>query len=958
MLFLVLMAFSPPQGAVPFGPPAPHLDRVPDQQARRSARLDWQRFRATWGDWVVRWDPRNDTPRFLLAPGVALSRAPEVLRDVAALARVPGGELAMSQAVTRGDRELLVYTRTWRGAPVEGDEVLIIAQSGRITGVRVQLTPVRLTQTPRPGEVVFVDPDGQAWLTRRTTEGVDVVYRDRDGEVVYRYDTRLFSEVLVSHEERTVGDDVVESPARNITVEDADGNIAYTDADGIHSLTGSLTATLTGPELLVRVGGQEISKSGTDDLLFVGGVDMPLSAGTVQHHFHVVWDWLKARWPDHPWLSQQVPATVEAPGGTCNAWYTSGTISFLPGNGQTCNNFGRIADVVYHEVGHGIHDYIRVAGTFAGDVSEGSADYISATILDDPVLAPNARPDGSYIREIDTDRVYPDDIVGEVHSDGLIWASFMWNLREQWQDTYGETDGAELADLILLGALELGPTLTDLTEAVLLADDDDGDTTNGTPHDCELIELLNHHGLGPGSLGVLTFAHEPLDAQASATEGYPVSFDVSTWPSACAAFDTDSVGLWYTTDPDATLTEGDWHAAELSSDGLTWSGEIPRQPANTEVRYYLTASSIDGTEVVTTHGGRQDALYSFRVGDRDPLYCEGFEHGAKGWSHGPDLPWSDKKKSLSVDDWVIGSPSGAADNPAEAWEGGTVAGTNLDGSYTPSSTSHLQSPVWTVEAPGPMFLLSYRRFLTVEDGYYDQARIWLDEEVLWENPASESGTEAHLIDTDWTLHDISLAGVSGDIQLTWSLAADGGLQYGGWALDEVCLVQLADPEGHYRPMDLVASDGEGPVEITWTQPWVTPLSATVLVRSADDWPSGPTDGVIIDVDLTPTPGEARSVTDPDAAPGERFYYALFAAGADDEDWYDGVVEGENADIGSIDAPPDTGEPAAEDTGETEDTASPPVEQPEGCGCSSGGRGGLGGLILPLLILLRRRRLRG
>jgi hypothetical protein len=32
---------------------------------------------------------------------------------------------------------------------------------------------------------------------------------------------------------------------------------------------------------------------------------------------------------------------------------------------------------------------------------------------------------------------------GEVHNDGLIWGSFLWNLRTAWIDTYGEELGAE-----------------------------------------------------------------------------------------------------------------------------------------------------------------------------------------------------------------------------------------------------------------------------------------------------------------------------------------------------------------------------------------------------------------------------------------------------------------------------------------------------------------------------------
>jgi MYXO-CTERM domain-containing protein len=57
----------------------------------------------------------------------------------------------------------------------------------------------------------------------------------------------------------------------------------------------------------------------------------------------------------------------------------------------------------------------------------------------------------------------------------------------------------------------------------------------------------------------------------------------------------------------------------------------------------------------------------------------------------------------------------------------------------------------------------------------------------------------------------------------------------------VCVVTLADVPGHYRVRDLVATDAAEDVAITWSQPWMAPLSATVLVRSADGYPTGPVD---------------------------------------------------------------------------------------------------------------------
>ena len=96
-------------------------------------------------------------------------------------------------------------------------------------------------------------------------------------------------------------------------------------------------------------------------------------------------DWLADRWPSHSWLGEKVWANVDISSGTCNAYYTSGTINFFVGSSSRCYNFGQVADVIYHEVGHGIHHYILTGGTFAGDVSEGSADFVSATLTNDAV---------------------------------------------------------------------------------------------------------------------------------------------------------------------------------------------------------------------------------------------------------------------------------------------------------------------------------------------------------------------------------------------------------------------------------------------------------------------------------------------------------------------------------------------------------------------------------------------
>ncbi len=1015
LALLLLLGLAPPADRLtaPTGPRGPHLGQHAARQWRLSSSDGWRAFRARWGGrWAARWDERSGAPRFLYAPGVPLARVQELVGDVALLAGVDPDELSLAAQHQRGEHSILRFERSWHGAQVLGDHVSVVAVNGRIGAVWVQLHPVRLAQQPEPGELVLPLPSwkaGRAWideatgvrahLARRTVEGHQVVFRDRAGRELQRYDQRHWASVTLSHDERTVGDDIVQDPARQVTVTDAAGATAISADDGSHSLSGELEVLLEGPSLRVWEQSSEIRVAGSDDMLLEGDVDLPLSATQVQHAFHQGWDWLLQRWPSHAWLSAQVPATVELDYAACNAYYTSGTINFFVGYEGSCNNPGRIADVVLHELGHGFHHYVLQTGTFASDISEGSADYVAATILGDPALAPEFYPGSDYLREIDSDKVYPDDLIGEEHNDGLIWGSFLWNLREQWSDTYGEELGVEMADQLMLGALEQGPTLTDVYQAVITADDDDGDLSDGTPHGCELVALLDQHGLGPGPIGVVSFDHEPLGSQGSSVESYPLELELFSATPECGDLDEDSVQLWFAVEPALlpgqeqaqdelprpdsggtdTAEPGDsgapqpdpyegWQAVELERDGDLWSGVIPRQPATSRVFYFMQASSGDGEQVVYTHAGAQAGLYSFRVGDRQEIWCEGFEHGASDWEHGSGTPLQPDTEGIFTDEWSFGTPTGGTFLPDGPYEGSLVATTALDAWYSANNRQYLRSPAVEIEAPGPMLLLSYQRWLTVEDGIYDHARLLTGEDLLWANPASEAGSD-HTLDVGWTEHDVELGEQlegPGSLRFTWTLSSDQGLEYGGWALDRVCVVQLDDPEGHYRAQDLVASDDAAVVEISWSQPWITPMSATALVRKAGGWPEGVHDGVVVDLDFSPEPGEERVAEDDQVELGQSFHYALFVAGEHDEDWYSQAVEGENADQGGVPEdppPPDTDDEDTGGIGAPDDSDAAPCEErddrddddDDGCDCAaSPGTGGVAWLLMLLGVVARRR----
>lgn len=987
---LLLLGVAPVTDETPVGPPAPHLAHTPAVQWRLQAQPAWRSFTTRWGgDWGVRFDERTGLPRFLWVPGVDLANAEALARDLAALAGVAPEDLVPGEPHSAAGRTWLRYGRTWHGAEVLGDEILLVAQGGRIGGAWVRLTPLHLSARPKPGEVVLPLPmvrEGtvatgvRPALARMAREGSQVVFRDRQGRELHRYEDRRHGTLTVRHEERTVGDALVDHPARGVTVTGSAGT-EITGDDGSHTSTGSIRVDLEGPDLVIYAGGAGIRVSGEEDLVLEAGSNVSWATGDVLHHFRTVWDWLALRRPDHRWLGSQVQAYVDLTSSACNAWYSSGTIAFYTEYAGYCNNFGRIADVVWHEVGHGIHHYILEGGTFAGDVSEGSADYVSATLNDDSVLAPDAWAWGGYIREIATDRVYPDHITGEVHNDGLVWGSFLWNLREAWIAEMGEEAGVEATDLLFLETLAQGPTLTDIYEAVILADDDNGDLSDGTPHACALADLLDQHGLGPGPIGVVVFDHEPVEAPASSAEGYEVGFDLYALTADCADLDEGSVALWYQVDPEPmvrpapdTGDTGDtgevregWTRLPLTRSGNTWTGTIPRQPATALVSYYMEASSSDGTQTVTTHGGRAEDLYRFRVGDRADIWCEGFEEGAPGWTHGAGTPSAPDTSGTYTDEWTVGPPVEGTFGPSAAWAGVNVAGTALGTTYGNNNAQYLRSPELDLAGRGPMLMLAYRRWLTVEDGIYDHARVLAGSDVLWENPASEDGT-LHVLDTAWQLHELDLD--PEPVRLAWTLQSDPGLEFSGWALDEVCVVELADVAGHYRVDDLQATRAAGPVQVSYSVPWMVDLKRIVVVKRQDRWPTSPWDGTVLHDHPQPVPGEEVRLEDPEVGIGEVAYYVAFTLGGGA--WNGEVVWGENAARGAYrrtwdtsgptdtgEAPPgDTGEAPPEDTGDgsDDDGAGPPAatRQPPPCGCATGGAWGWGWSLALAVVALRRR----
>ena len=1029
---------------VPTGPPARLTPFEPAVQASLTASSDafWRLQQLEEGTWFVRWDPATRRPRTLLPPGIpwaagdAIQQARQLIARQADLLGVDPDRLVLRRDSRSGEVRYLVFGQEHGGLEVDGagvelrlrrvagTERLFLVRNRSVSVGNLDTTPTVSREqalyatlaevAPEPAEVVdpgrlvvFADPAGPiprprlAWRSRVLVPGAHrdlVTWIDaHTGELLHRYDdvrADVGGTLQVEYEERTVDDPILVGPAPWMEVTGPASTVT-TDDLGAWTMAGDptdVTAVMQGPTILLLddqpVASSPAEATFTADSLAADftwtGDHASLPARDALVHFEEVRDWTEWRWPSLTWLPEQVTVTVNV-SDFCNAYYWAGSIQFLrPNAGWGCVNFARVADIMYHEYGHGIHDYILQTGIFDGTVSEGSADYVSATIWDDPYMAIGAYGPGTWIREIDTDKVYPTDLQGEVHADGLIWASAMWHLREELIALYGYEDGVETADLLFLGALQGGPTLTDLFEELVAADDDNGDLTDGTPHLCLIAEVLDEHGIGSGPLGWFLYDHAPLPDQPTSALSYPVDATFVLAASTCSGFDTSQVRVQHAANP-----AGPFDVVPMTWDGATgYSAGIPRYPTGTTVYYYLSAGAADE---FTSHGGDTEQLYRFYVGDLDIIFCDDMESGAVDWTPGTGDP---ANPDADPGDWELGPPLGFGGDPGQAWSGSNVWGTDLggdDGRYTNLTSQFLTLAPQSV-AGYETVLLRYRRWLTVEDGLYDHARVFANSSLVWENGMTSGGTNHH-VDNAWIVHELDVSDrvdVDDMLTLTWLLESDPGLELGGWNLDDVCLVAPQDLEPLYVVADFEASDGEeGQSTLSWTQPPVLPLWAVAVVRHGDHYPVDLDDGVVVHLDTSPAWGEAVEIVDPKLEAGRTYYYRVFAA--DQEwSWKGDLVEGGNADTGTTmafeddddsawpdddDVQPDDDDSATQP--DDDDTTEQPddddtTEQPDDddsvgtglggegdCACDSVGPtqgAGLGGLLVLLGgALIRRRR---
>jgi hypothetical protein len=176
---------------------------------------------------------------------------------------------------------------------------------------------------------------------------------------------------------------------------------------------------------------------------------------------------------------------------TCNAYYNGPSLVFYAAGGG-CTNMAQ-STVIAHEWGHGLDDrYGGISQT--NGLGEGWADVVSMYLTDDPVSGLNLFGPGTSVRTGTNTRQFPSGTI--VHEQGETWMGFAWKLRERLALTRGRPTAIAITNDIVLGSIVADAV--DQPSALLevwLADDNDGDLTNGTPNAAELIWAADQHAL-------------------------------------------------------------------------------------------------------------------------------------------------------------------------------------------------------------------------------------------------------------------------------------------------------------------------------------------------------------------------------------------------------------------------------------------------------------------------------
>lgn len=500
------------------------------------------------------------------------------------------------------------------------------------------------------------------WRTYVDANTGEILAREND----LRYDT-LVGQVKGRVHLATPTDPFTDLPFRDEVVTTTLDS-TFTDFDGRYARPNTVTGTvmrfgLRGPFLEVihaatNEASQQASSPANDTLNVLW---TPANSDTAErdawYHSLLAHTYLKNIEPAFTGLDYRVPCTVNI-NATCNAFWDGVGINFYrwgirPSDGRACANTGEIADVVYHEYGHGRTQYVFAPLFPSGAMHEGLSDYLAATITNQPLIGRGFFGPGTNLRSTDnTVQVDQASCAGESHCMGQAIAGALWEMREALISALGNPALAvELADSLFHYAGYGGSTWhDDYLLDLLLLDDNDGTLLNGTPHYPQICpSFLAHNIPCPPTTSGAWIVHTPLPDR-NINEG-PVLFEAQMG-SFAGTFRPETAILHYRLPYDFLPPPPFSTQLMTQVGGGVYRTSVPVGLATGTVEYYLTGAETLGS-TASSPPGAPAKVHSFDIGYLTTAWEDNFETDS-GWTSTVTMGASGR--------WMRVNPNGTPDD--------------------------------------------------------------------------------------------------------------------------------------------------------------------------------------------------------------------------------------------------------------------------------------------------------
>ena len=555
-----------------------------------------------------------------------------------------------------------------------------------------------------------------------------------------------------------------------------------------------ITATYSGPYCRVF---NQTGASHSTTTSFTPGAPGTLTMNTAQTEFITseascydsvldLRSWLKNADPSDNTADFQVRTNANL-NSTCNAYFDGSSINMFKAGGG-CNNTG-FSTVVTHEEGHWMN-VLYGSGNGSDGFGEGNSDVFSMYIYDTPVVGQDFFTGGGIIRTGLNNRQFCGDTnpgcYGQVHADGEVLMGALWKVRANLNNTLGNTAGDLTADTLFIGwmnAYNDGQIRTFIEEHWLVLDDNDGNIFNGTPNYADIDAGFRQQGFDGVDLQFIQIVHTPLGNSLSEAGPYVVDADITSLVGNVIT----SADVVYSVDGGPTFT------IPMTNTGSSYSAGIPGQISPARVSYHIeTGDSAGNSEDFPRNGSE----LMFVVGVENQIYFNDFEGATdEGWVH---------VQLATQDDWMRGVPAGKVDDPSSAYDGNNCWGNDLgpsgfNGSYASNVNNYLESP--TIDCSGQTGVtLRFARWLNVEESRYDFARITVNGVQVYVNPFA-----GHALENSWSIQEIDISAIADNnpsVQVRFSMQSDGGLEFGGWNIDNFELLTLEPVPGGSNTINL------------------------------------------------------------------------------------------------------------------------------------------------------------